>query len=292
MNFKDFANTIKIGVVGFSDDDCIPSEDVVVAYFHQALKDLGVQSSDEVIIVSGTTNMGVPKICYEEAKKLGYKTVGITAEEAKQYDLFKVDDSFFVGEKFGDESKFFLEYIDCMMKIGGGPQSIKEYKAFTKEKVEYSLDSGTFMGVKFSDDDADHIIDIAKKLGIPNVVKKKDLHVTVLFSRKELPNLEVNEKIDEWVYPKNFHVFPSFLDKEKKGALVIKLKSPFLEKRHKELLNLHDAMYDFPEYIPHVTLSYDCGDWELPKNIDMFRKEFHLEREYIEPLDLNWNSKS
>jgi len=101
-NFKDYVNTHVVGIVGFSDDKFIPCEDTVRAYFKQGIKDLGLEGQ-YLIIVSGATNMGVPKIAYEEAVKLGFSTVGITAKEAMKYDLFPVDKLTLVGEKFGDE---------------------------------------------------------------------------------------------------------------------------------------------------------------------------------------------
>ncbi len=53
-------------------------------------------------------------------------------------------------------------------------------------------------------------------------------------------------------------------------------------------MKLHDATYDFPEYIPHITLSYDLGDMPLPKLPDDMRKEFHLSLEYVEDLKMEW----
>lgn len=286
MKFKDFMTNKKIGIVGFSDDSYIPKEETVRAYFRQGLKDLGLDGDKNLIIVSGTTNMGVPKICYEEARKMGFKTVGITAEEAKQYDLFPVDESFFIGEKFGDESDFFLEYIDCMIKIGGGPQSIKEYKKFTKEKVEYSLDKGTYAGFKLSDDDTDFLYDYFKNIvPVPNLIDKKSFHITLLYSRKELPNYEPKKETNDWVYPTELDVFPT---QDGKRCLVLLVKAPYCLKRHKELMKEHDATYDYDNYVPHITISYDIGRMRTPKLDEQMRKELLLDLEYKEELKLEW----
>jgi 2'-5' RNA ligase len=52
----------------------------------------------------------------------------------------------------------------------------------------------------------------------------------------------------------------------------------------------HDATYDFPEYKPHITLSYDIGDLDeknLP-DIGKYVDEIGIDEEYGEDLDLNW----
>lgn len=129
---------IRIGVVGYSDEDYIPNDLIAKKKIASGLGYFDLKDK-EVHIVSGLTNMGIPRLAYELARDKGYKTVGITAEEAKKYELFPVDETFFVGEKFGDESDFFLKYINGLIKVGGGPQSKKEYESFRGPKVEFSL---------------------------------------------------------------------------------------------------------------------------------------------------------
>lgn len=115
-----------IGVVGYSNDKVF-NQDIAKALLAIALDIVEADiKADEYALVSGLTNMGVPKLAYELAEKRGWKTVGFTAEEAKQYDCFDVDEEIIEGEKFGDESKKFIDYIDCLVRIGGGPQSMKE----------------------------------------------------------------------------------------------------------------------------------------------------------------------
>ena len=98
----------------------------------------------EVAIVSGYTNMGVPRQAYLLADQLGYNTVGLSANEALDYDKYPVDRVMLKGEKFGDESAYFIGYIDALLKVGGGKQSVTEYEMFTesypdKPKLELDL---------------------------------------------------------------------------------------------------------------------------------------------------------
>lgn len=128
---------IKYGVVGFSRNQF----DKKLAYtiLDKLFKDIKENHSDKVIeIVSGYTNSGVPKIAYQLADTYGFVTVGFSAKQALRVrsGTYPVAKTVIKGEKFGDESKDFIEYIDTLIRVGGGPQSRKEVALF-KQKSEY-----------------------------------------------------------------------------------------------------------------------------------------------------------
>lgn len=83
-------------------------------------------------LVSGYTNMGVPKIAYSLADELGLTAVGFSAKQALYVKIgcYPVKKEILVGEKFGDESEAFVRYIDLLIRIGGGPQSRREVEMF------------------------------------------------------------------------------------------------------------------------------------------------------------------
>lgn len=70
--------------------------------------DVSSGNSNKYELVSGLTNMGIPKLAYEIADKKGWTTVGFSAEEAKEYECYDVDKEIIVGKKFGDESEEFI----------------------------------------------------------------------------------------------------------------------------------------------------------------------------------------
>lgn len=126
---------MKIGVIGYSDKKF----DVVEA---RRLIELGLdtfQATSKDEVVSGLTNIGIPKIAYEVATERDMTTVGIACDKAKDYECFKVDRKFIIGTEWGDESGHFLKYIDVLIKVGGGVQSVKEFEAFKGPKKEYDL---------------------------------------------------------------------------------------------------------------------------------------------------------
>ena len=130
---------IRIGVVGYSRiqfNHKLASQ-LIESSIAQALSTFSKGPWD-CELVSGWTNMGVPKLAYEIARELGMKTVGISAARAHKVrsGLFPVDESFTIGHKFGDESDFFIDYIDVLIRIGGGAQSRRECQLF-KDKNQH-----------------------------------------------------------------------------------------------------------------------------------------------------------
>jgi len=114
---------LKIGFVGYSSTDFAFSKgkDAV----HEKFETL-CNKYDKFVVVSGLTNIGIPALVYSEAIFRGLKTVGFSAKEAKEYDCFPVDEEILIGNNFGDESDEFINYIDVLVRIGGGKQSRKE----------------------------------------------------------------------------------------------------------------------------------------------------------------------
>lgn len=96
---------------------------------------------NQIEIVSGLTNMGIPKLVYEEAVNREMKTVGIACEKAYENECFEVDKKIIKGNEWGDESNTFLRYIDVLIKLGGGKQSIKEFEdSVNYENIEARID--------------------------------------------------------------------------------------------------------------------------------------------------------
>jgi len=126
---------MKIGIIGYSGQKF--DEEQGKKLIELGLSNLGIQDYD--IIVSGLTNLGIPKLAYEIATEREMKTVGIACNLAKDYDLFPVDEKILVGDKWGDESETFLNYIEALIKVGGGKQSEEEYKRFKGPKFEFDL---------------------------------------------------------------------------------------------------------------------------------------------------------
>jgi hypothetical protein len=125
---------MRVGVVGYSAQKF--DNDEAIGLLNQALseavslclsKDLyQVDWKEEITIVSGLTDLGIPAIAYEFAMVNGAPTMGIACAKAKEYECFPCDRVHIVGENWGDESESFLAAIDVLIRIGGGKQSLAE----------------------------------------------------------------------------------------------------------------------------------------------------------------------
>jgi hypothetical protein len=155
--------------------------------------------------------------------------------------------------------------------------------------------SGTYAAVKFSQDTKDAIEKYIKDNDIPNGLAASKMHCTLLYSRKHCPDYEPLGKIDPpWIgKPTGLDVWESKGEQdgeEGTRCLVMEFKCDKLNERHEQLMDEHQATYDFPEYKTHVTLSYDIGDLdeaELP-DIKSVVKKLEIVEEYGEDLDLSW----
>lgn len=94
---------------------------------------------DKFILVSGATNMGSLKIAYDEALKRGWEIEGIACELEREYEMYpklKDENVVLVGKKWGDESYFFEELIDVLVRVGGGKQAFKETKDLKEKHID------------------------------------------------------------------------------------------------------------------------------------------------------------
>lgn len=107
------------------------------------------------------------------------------------------------------------------------------------------------------------------------------MHTTVIYSRKHHPEIEI---IPERKYVAKFLSYDIFTTTEGKNALVVRLDAPGIVVRHKHLVTTYGATYDFPEYHPHITLSYDFDG--LADGITPFDFHIILGDEYMEDLYL------
>ena len=71
------------------------------------------------------------------------------------------------------------------------------------------------------------------------------------------------------------------------NCLIMEFECVKLTARHKELMEEHDATYDFDEYKTHITFSYDIGEMDH-KDLPAFTGPVDIVEEYGEDLDIDW----
>ncbi|WP_299458984.1 hypothetical protein [uncultured Microscilla sp.] len=128
---KATSEPLRIGVVGFSRNqfDKKTAAEKLEKIIAQIMTHYPNKNYE---LVSGLTNMGVPQLTYMLADRLGIDTVGFSASQAFRVraGIYPVKQQIIVGEKFGDESDAFVQYIDVLVRIGGGQQSRHETTLF------------------------------------------------------------------------------------------------------------------------------------------------------------------
>lgn len=140
---------LRIGVVGYSDNQKVKdrlksrywTEANLMTSLHniQYMLQLVHGHCTQFELVSGLTDTGVPGIAYHHVKKGSHnkevfvKTVGFACEKAKDFLQFPVDEKHIIGKNWGDESEAFLQYIDGLIRIGNGDQSIRECEEFKRK---------------------------------------------------------------------------------------------------------------------------------------------------------------
>lgn len=163
---------------------------------------------------------------------------------------------------------------------------MKTFEGFITEIKDKSHPDGTYISAKLSDDSSNALDKWVTNNNIQNATDPKEYHSTVVYSRKGIPDaksydlgLPIQGKITKW------ELFPT---QSGTKALVGIVDSPELTKHHVTLKKDFGATHDYPEYHPHVTISYDHAGpkpSEVPDfNITFDKSEFKaLDPTFVPP---------
>lgn len=148
---------------------------------------------------------------------------------------------------------------------------------------------GTYVGLRVLAASRDEIIKhcLQQRIAVNLSLTEKSLHSTVIYSRTPCPNIVSNDAV---IYPALFSRWACLDSSNGEKCLVILLDSPAIVARHLKLMSDHSATYDYEEYLPHITLSYNYTGRE-PDTLPPITFPIFLGNEYVEDLDLNWGSK-
>lgn len=133
----------------------------------------------------------------------------------------------------------------------------------------------------------------AKAQGFDTTTPADDLHVTVAFSRTPVDWMKAGETWNNdqdgriTVAPGGARLVEKLGDK---GAVVLLFGSSELSWRHESIRREAGASWDFPEYQPHVTITYAGGDIDLSK-VEPYRGKLVFGPEIFAEVDGDWSSK-
>lgn len=128
--------------------------------------------------------------------------------------------------------------------------------------------------------------------GLDTTLPASDMHVTVLYSRQSVDPMAMGEtwgsEADGGLIVKAGG--PRALEVFGEGALVLQFASWSLASRHADMIRA-GASHDWPEYSPHVTLTYQVPEGFDPETVKPYAGELRFGPEIFEPLGLDWKSK-
>lgn len=132
----------------------------------------------------------------------------------------------------------------------------------------------------------------AKENGFDTTLPASDMHVTILYSRAAVDPMKMGR---DWREDEKGQIVvrpggPRVIEKLGESAIVLRFACPDFDWRHSEMIEAGGS-HDYPEYQPHVTISYTA-----PKGVDVealkpFNGVLRFGPEIFEALDLDWKSK-
>jgi hypothetical protein len=163
---------------------------------------------------------------------------------------------------------------------------ILTFKEFLQEKYGTT---GTYAAYKFSASSKRSIAEYMTDTKVPNPIDPDKLHVTLLYSRKPMVGFMARGDLSDpiQVFVTGFDVWDT---QDGAKALVARLDAPQVVARHKELMDTFNGTYDFPEYKPHTTLSYNVSTEFDQTSLPAFRWPLYLATEYGSNLDTGWKA--
>lgn len=150
---------------------------------------------------------------------------------------------------------------------------------------------GTYAAVTFSEKTVQSLVELQESLDVPNPLASSEFHSTLLYSRKNLPNYIPLGELTPVVTSDSEDFMLDIWPSGEKNVLVLIYPCEWLTNRWKELTEEHDAPWDFPDFTPHITLSYDVGDFQPKDKVVHFasKKPIVIVDEYSKDLDTDYS---
>jgi hypothetical protein len=155
-----------------------------------------------------------------------------------------------------------------------------------RDLFEEEQGPGTYVGARFTSDTVEGLKRYQEEFKVPNPLDPEKFHTTIVYSREPISWTPKEDLSDEDVGSKGFTVFDS---RDGTRCLVLLLDSPYLQERFDTGIEL-GATHDFPDYKPHITLSYDIGHFDI-KRLPEPDFDLTLSHEYVEELKKDWASE-
>lgn len=139
---------------------------------------------------------------------------------------------------------------------------------------------------------ADEVIAWAREQGFSSTLPAEDLHVTIAYSKRAVNWMKMGgfwgfgPDTSDHLVPMGGPRLVDAIGVE--GAIALHFFSGHLEQRNREMRNA-GASWDYADYMPHITITYDGGDVDLSK-VTPYRGELRFGPEVFEPIRQDWET--
>lgn len=162
---------------------------------------------------------------------------------------------------------------------------IKTFKQYLAEEHEH--EDGTYASLHLDAASSKALTAFIKSYGFANPCPVEKAHCTVMYSSKALS--DKGHFIDEVDIPATIIGFKALGHEGEKMTLVATLDCPGATKAWKHYKQL-GAAWDYPSYIPHISVAYDISDkTKIPELKQKLKLRF--DRLEITPLATDWKKK-
>lgn len=128
----------------------------------------------------------------------------------------------------------------------------------------------------------------AEAQGFEKCLDPKDMHVTIAYSKKKIDWSNLTDSSDTVQCSDGDRAIKQFDG----GAIVLTFKCDDLENRWKELIDDFGASWDYSDYSPHITITYDgLPDGIKLEDIEPYTGTLTFGPEIMEPVDGGWKGK-
>ena len=157
-------------------------------------------------------------------------------------------------------------------------KNLREYIDLVESEQDHP--DGTYAEVTPTPKSLRAIESLIAKLSIKEPTPSNEIHCTITYSRKPCPALaDYKPQLPVSARVHGFRVFPL---RSGGNCLVMELESPGITDLHEYARSL-GCSHDYPEYTPHVTLTYNWPDESLP-DIDISNIKLAFDRFEVKPL--------
>lgn len=143
---------------------------------------------------------------------------------------------------------------------------------------------GTYYAARPTDETREAILDFLADNKIPNPLTTDLIHCTVCYSRVWCAERALGDLDPHWKGEfESYNVWPTSSDVEEEEepatCLTMSFKCPEMHERH-WYLRRNGATHDYPEFKPHVSLSYDIAHDYDHAALPIYTGPLHFNHEY------------